>query len=213
MKTATLSLLFALSACALANAAEAFRMSLKDDALGALPAGWTAAKTGQGPGSVWQVVEDATAPGGRALAQTSSAGPKHFFNLCVADASSFTDLDISVAMKAIAGKNDQGGGLVWRYKDADNYYVARMNPLEDNYRVYKLVAGKRIQLGSVNMKAQAGQWLHLRVVQQGNHIQCFFDGKLHLDVKDETFKEAGKVGLWSKSDAQTRFAGLEVKGQ
>ena len=213
MKTATLSLLFALAACALASAAEQFRVSLKDDAPGSLPAGWTAAKTGQGSGSVWQVVEDATAPGGRALAQVSAAGPNRFFNLCVADATSFTDPDISVAMKAIAGKNDQGGGLVWRYKDADNYYIARMNPLEDNYRVYKVVAGKRTQLGNFDIKAQAGQWLRLRVVQQGNHIQCFLDDKLRLDVNDDTFKAAGKVGLWTKSDAQTRFAGLEVKGQ
>ena len=52
------------------------------------------------------------------------------------------------------------------YKDADNYYIARMNPLEDNYRVYKVVAGKRTQLGTVDIKIPSGEWHTLRVVQR-----------------------------------------------
>ena len=93
---------------------------------------------------------------------------------------SFTDVDLSVAFKAVAGKLDQGGGLVWRYKDANNYYIARMNPLEDNYRVYKVVAGKRTQLGSVDVKIPSGEWHTLRVVHKADHIQCYLDGKSYL---------------------------------
>ena len=82
-----------------------------------------------------------TAPSksGYVLAQTS-AGPKALFSLCVADDTSFQNVEASVAFKAVQGKEDQGGGIVWRYQDANNYYVARMNPLEDNFRVYKVVA-------------------------------------------------------------------------
>ena len=186
---------------------------LPDDAkVGELPAGWAAAKTGDGPGSVWKVVEDAAAPHGKkVLAQTAADGPNRLFNLCVAEKTSFSDVDLSVAFKAVAGKLDQGGGLVWRYKDHDNYYVARMNPLENNYRVYKVVAGKREQLGTVDEKVASGEWHVLRVVHKGDHIQCHLDGKLRLDVKDDTFKEAGKIGLWTKADAQTRFADLQVQ--
>ena len=101
---------------------------------------------------------------------------------------------------------------MWRYKDAGNYYVARMNPLEDNYRVYKVVAGKRTQLGSVDVKVPAGQWHTLRVVQKADRIQCYLDGKSQLDVKDDTFPDAGKIGLWTKADAQTDFADLKAKG-
>jgi hypothetical protein len=185
-------------------------LSLANVPVGELPRDWVAAKTGEGPGSVWKVVEDANAPAdGKALAQTSADGPKKLFNLCFNDKVKFRDLDVSVAFKAVAGKIDQGGGLVWRYKDHNNYYLARMNPLEDNYRVYKVVGGKRSQLGSVDLKAAPG-WHRLRVVQQGNHIQCRFDGKLFLDVKDDTFRDAGHVGLWTKSDAQTHFADLRA---
>ena len=99
--------------------------------VGKLPAGWTAGKTGKGKGSVWNVVADKTAPSktGHALAQTAE-GPASLFNLCVADGTSYEDVDVSVAFKAMKGKKDQGGGIVWRYQDANNYYVARFNPLD-----------------------------------------------------------------------------------
>src|SRR5262249_5850774 len=112
----------------------------KDD-LGKLPAGWKADKTGTGEGSVWKVVADDTSPSkkGHALAQTAE-GPNPLFNLCVLENSSFKDVEVTVAFKAVKGQKDQGGGIVWRYQDANNYYIARMNPLEDNFRLYKVVA-------------------------------------------------------------------------
>jgi hypothetical protein len=182
----------------------------EDGAVGKLPPGWTAAKTGKGEGSVWKIAEDKSAPKGpKVLAQTA-AGPATLFNLCVADIAKFTDLDVKVSFKAVKGEEDQGGGLVWRDKDADNYYVCRMNPLEDNFRVYKVVAGKRMQLGTASVKGAANQWHTIRVVHVGEHIKCSFNGKELLDVKDDTFKEAGKIGLWTKADAQTYFDNLIV---
>src|SRR4051812_3491146 len=100
----------------------------KDD-LGNMPAGWGAEKTGRGEGSIWKVVADDTAPSksGYALAQTAES-PNAMFNLCVLKDGSYKDVELSVAFKAIKGKNDQGGGFVWRYQDPNNYYVCRMNP-------------------------------------------------------------------------------------
>jgi hypothetical protein len=196
-----------------AQAGEPLALSLTDAKVGQLPAHWTATRTGQGPGSVWKVLEDATTPGGKVLAQTSDQGPNRLFNLCVADQSSFADLDLSVDFKPVAGKLDQGGGAVWRYRDAANYYVARMNPLETNFRVYKVVGGKRSQLATANVTAPAGKWYTLRIMHQGRHIQCYLDGKRYLDVQDDTFPAAGKVGLWTKADAQTRFANLRASGR
>jgi hypothetical protein len=187
-----------------------FLLSLANVPIGELPPGWMAARTGEGPGSAWKVVEDATAPGHKALAQTSAAGAKRLFNLCVAKKTSFRDLDLTVAFKAVAGKIDRGGGPVWRYTDAKNYYVARMNPLEDNYRVYKVVAGKRTQLATADLKVDAKKWHTLRVVHVGRHIECYFDGKRYLDVNDDAFPKAGKIGLWTKADAQTHFANFRA---
>src|SRR5262245_48048911 len=180
--------------------------------LGKLPAGWKAAQTGKGA-SVWKVVADDTAPGntGFALAQTTDDRPA-LFNLCVAEEPSLKDIEATVAFKANAGEKDQGGGIVWRYQDADNYYVARMNPLEDNFRVYKVVCGKRSpDLQNAEVKVPKGEWHTIKITMVGDKIECFLDGKKYLEAKDDTFANAGKVGLWTKSDAQTSFDTLTVK--
>jgi hypothetical protein len=179
--------------------------------LGKPPAGWTAAKTGDGEGSVWKVTEDKSAPSGaRVIAQTAK-GPRPLFNLCVAEDSKAVDLELSAAFKAVAGDVDQGGGLVWRYVDASNYYIARFNPLEDNFRLYKVMDGKRIQLATKEgLKAPAGEWHTLAIRMKGDEIACSLNGKRELEAKDGTFAKAGRIGLWTKADAQTYFDKVEV---
>jgi hypothetical protein len=200
-----------------AVSASAAEWTFEDAEAGKLPKGWTAAKTGEGPGSQWQVIADKTAPAGpKVLAQVSVEGPKPLFNLCVADAPKLADVDLTVQFKAVRGKIDQGGGPVWRYQDKDNYYVARMNPLELNYRVYKVVGGKRTQLGTADVDADdpaevAKKWHTIRIVHRGDRIQCYLNGKLDLDVKDDAIKAAGTVGLWTKADAVTSFDKLAVE--
>ncbi len=160
----------------------------------------------------WEVVADATAPSKtNVLAQLAkSSGPT--FNITLVNDTNYKDVDITVKMKAIAGSTDQGGGIVWRAKDAKNYYVARFNPLEDNYNLYRVVNGRRSEIKGAKVKSTPG-WHTLRVTMTGDHIQCYLDGQKHLDAKDSTFKEAGKIGLWSKSDAQSHFDDLDVIGK
>jgi hypothetical protein len=187
--------------------------SFSKNDLGKLPKGWKIDRTGKGEGSAWKVVADDTAPSksGHVLAQTAES-PASLFNLCVVDDASYQDVEIGVAFKAVKGNKDQGGGAIWRYQDNNNYYVARMNPLEDNYRLYKVVDGKRIQLATTeDLKVPVGTWHTLAVKMSGPRVECFLDGKKVLESKDDTFTRAGKVGLWTKADAQTYFDGLQIK--
>lgn len=176
------------------------------DKPGGLPEGFTS-EFGE-----WRVVADPTAPSKPNVLAQLAKNSGSTFNVTLISGASYKDLDISVKIKAIAGKEDQGGGLIWRAKDAKNYYVARYNPLEDNYRVYKIEKGRRIQLQSADIKHSEG-WYTLRVTMEGNHIQCYYDGKRYLDVKDLTFREQGKIGLWTKADAQSHFDDLTVSGK
>ncbi len=181
--------------------------------VGKLPKDWKADKTGKGEGSVWRVIAYDTSPSktGCALAQTAD-GPRRMFNLCVLEKSKYGDVEVKVAFKALKGKIDQGGGIVWRYQDANNYYVARMNPLEDNYRFYKVVNGKRTQLATQEgLKVPAGEWHTLEIECIGNKIECELDDKVILKLEDNTFAKPGKVGLWTKADAVTAFAGFTVE--
>jgi hypothetical protein len=119
-------------------------LQLGKNDVGKVPAGWKVAKTGTGEGRVWQVVADDTAPSrsGYVLAQTVES-PSEVFNVCVAEDIRYKDVELSVAFRAVAGQKDQGGGFVWRYQDNNNYYICLLNPLEDNYRVYKVTGGSR----------------------------------------------------------------------
>lgn len=188
-------------------------VTFSKDKVGKVPTGWKVDKTGKGEGSVWKVMADKTAPSGTGyvLAQTAK-GPNRLFNLCVMEKSSLKDVEISVHFKSVTGKIDQGGGVVWRYQDANNYYICRYNPLEENFRVYKVEGGKRTQLQSKGkLPLATGKWYTLSITQVGERIQCSLNGKKYLDVKDDTFKDAGKVGLWTKADAVTSFDNFKVK--
>jgi hypothetical protein len=216
MRWTTVGMLVVALASAAVWAAEGeariFKFS-KDD-VGKVPAGWNAEKTGKGAGSVWKVVADETAPSKSSyvLAQTARS-PGGVFNICVAENTKYKDVELSVSFKAIAGDSDQGGGFVWRYQDNNNYYICRMNPLEDNYRVYKVVAGKRTELGrKEGLKVKAGEWHKLKVEVKGNKMEGYLDGEKMWEITDDTYKDAGKVGLWSKADAQTHFDQFKAEG-
>jgi hypothetical protein len=201
MRRALIVLLATTLTIASAGAQAILRKSwtFENDPTGSIAGGFTGA-VGE-----WKVVQT---DAGRVLAQLASS-PGPVFNVALATDAGAREVDLAVRMRAIAGDEDQGGGLIWRARDAKNYYVARYNPLEDNFRVYKVVDGKRTQLGTADVKHHDG-WYALRVTMEGDHIACDLDGTKWLDVRDATFPDAGAVGLWSKSDARTQFDDLTL---
>ena len=172
------------------------------------PAGWTSSITGEGTPCQWKIIDD---NGNKVLAQLSSHSEEYHFNLIVNNSIISKDVEISVKFKGVKGHVDQGGGLLWRYQNENNYYVVRANPLEDNFRLYKVVNGNRKQFKSANFNIETGKWYDMKIVMNGNSIKCYFDDKLELEATDNTFQNAGKVGLWTKSDAVTSFDDFGVK--
>ena len=181
------------------------------DEVGKVPQDFTTALTGGGGEVKWTIVEDKTAPsGGKALAQTSTDDTDYRFPLCVYEKVSAKDVSVSVRFKPIAGKVDQGAGIVVRYQDKDNYYVTRANALEDNVRLYHVVKGKRKQFAGVNAKVETGKWHTLKLVAKGDRFQVHYDEKPLFEAQDATFKDAGKVGLWTKADSVIHFDDLTI---
>lgn len=176
-----------------------------------MPAGFHGARTGQGAQGTWAVMADPTAPSKpNVVAQTSRDRTDYHFPVLIADQGSFKDLESSVKFKAVEGEVDRAAGLVFRLKDANNYYVVRANALEDNYRLYRVVNGRRIQFAGANFKVTSGEWHELRVETAGNKFICYYDGAKKIEAADDTFKDAGKVGLWTKADSLTYFDDLRV---
>jgi hypothetical protein len=127
------------------------------------------------------------------------------YPICLNNDSNLKNGFIEVKFKAISGKDDQAAGLIWRAKDADNYYVARANALEDNVTIYHTLAGKRTEKKRTNIKVSPKQWQTLRVDFNGSKFTVSLNGMNVLEWEDSTLKEAGKVGLWTKADSVTLF--------
>ena len=199
-------------------AAETTRVTFDGDAPGRPPAGFVFTVSANDPPGVW-VVRDDDAPGrGRVLVQTSADGRGSRFPMAVVEGMVAADVDVSVKIKPMAGREDQAGGLVWRYQDPGHYYVVRVNALEGNVVLYKVDAGRRVDLPlkgegrTYGKKAtvSTGQWGELRVVAVGPRFEVFWNGARLFEAEDATFSQSGRVGLWTKADSVTAFDDLTV---
>ena len=179
------------------------------DRVDAPPSHFALARTGGGAPGRWVVRHEAGAPsGGNVLAQVDADDTSSRFPLAVAIEPSLQDLRLSVKCKAVSGKIDRACGLVFRYRDENNYYVARANALEDNVRLYRVVDGERRQFAGERLVVAPKVWHELRLDARGSTFSVWLDGKLLFTAEDSTFQEPGKVGLWTKSDSVTWFDGL-----
>jgi hypothetical protein len=192
------------------------KVDFSDDPLGQPPKGFEFGHTAKaGAPGKWLIQAEGA---NKYLVQTDPDSTRSRFPVAVLSDVSAADVDVSVRFKPVSGRIDQAAGLVWRYRDQDNYYIARANALEDNVVLYKVENGKRIDLPvkgegrTYGKKAEVatGQWSTLRVVATGPLFEVHFNGTGLYDVEDRTFTAAGKVGVWTKADSVTQFDDLTV---
>jgi hypothetical protein len=180
--------------------------SFEADAVGGPPRGWLLTMTGRGAPK-WTVERDEG--GGAVLKQSGKAS----YPVALKEGTNLRDGFVEVKFKPISGSEDRAGGIVWRARDGNNYYVVRANALEDNVVLYKTVNGVRSALDivgrkggyGINVPVPANEWLELRVDFSGSRFRVRYNGKQLFEVEDSTFREAGKVGLWTKADSVTLF--------
>jgi len=183
------------------------------DVVGSPPAGFEFARTGQGAEGKWVVREDTEKTGNRVLVQESADTTDYRFPLAVLKEGTYRDPTLTVRARPISGEVDQGFGLVWRYRDANNYYVTRCNADEDNCTIYHTVAGRRRPFQNKAIKVAKNAWHTLKMSASGNHFVVWFDGTKVLDATDDTFKDAGRVGLWTKADSVIQFDDFAIEGR
>ena len=197
MKKASIGLL----ALLVSTAVLAQTANFDSDAVGAPPAGWTCGSTGGGAPR-WSVMADPGAPSKpNVLMQTGSGS----FPWCVKDGTALADGFVEVKFKPVSGRNDRAGGVVWRWKDSDRYYVARANALENNVSLYHVERGSRKTLKYVDAPVAPGAWHTLRVEFAGTRITVSLDGRRVIDLDDSHIAGPGAVGVWTKADSVTAF--------
>ncbi len=179
------------------------------DAADKEPAGFEFATTAQSPAGKWLVKKDG---GSNVLAQVDTDKSDRRFAMAVVKDAVFKNVRLSVRARPVSGEVDQAAGLVWRYKDADNYYVARSNVLESNVRLYRVVNGSRIKFaGKEEIKLKTGDWQTLKIEHKGAAIRVTLNDEKVIETEDKTFADAGRVGVWIKSDSVTQFDDLSAE--
>src|SRR5437870_8884265 len=176
----------------LAAGAFAGTVHFDDAKTGELPPGWTGTKTGSG-NPKWTVERDDSAPSKPNVLKQSGQAT---YPVCIKDDTSLKDGFVEMKFKPISGKADQAGGVIWRAKDSNNYYIARANALEDNVTIYDTVNGRRTERKRTNTKVATNQWHTLRVDFQDKHFTVTLDGKKAIEWDDTKISDAGKVGVW-----------------
>ena len=185
--------------------------SFDSDEPNATPGYFAFARTGEGREGRWIVLAQPDAPsGGHVLAQVDADRTDFRFPIALVAEETHRDLGLSVKCKLISGEVDQACGLVFRYRDADNYYITRANALEGNIRLYVVKDGRRQQLASFSGSVTPKAWHDYRVEATGGNIEVFWDGKRVLSAADTTFPEGGRIGVWTKADSVTYFDDLSI---
>jgi hypothetical protein len=190
---------------------------------GKLPPGWTVGMTHDGAAPRWEIVRDESAPKPPCvLAQLSQDGTAGRFPLAIWDRIAIRDGEVSVAFKTVSGAVDQAAGIVWRYQDANNYYIVRANALEENVVLYRVANGVRLSIAPKGLPSRSygvkheiprGQWNTLKVAFNDSSFVVFLNRERLFDTEDKTFTDAGKTGLWTKADSVTYFDEFSVTGR
>jgi hypothetical protein len=179
---------------------------------GKLPSGWAIDATHpKEPLAIWEVIpKNISSPENKILALSKvQAYYGNTYNLCYTRSVPFLNGEISVQFKAVSGQIDQGGGIIWRVQDRDNYYVARFNPLEDNFRFYSVKNGIRDEIASAHITLDNG-WHEMKIIQHNTHFEGYIDGKKLLESDNGDCTKSGGTGLWTKADAATAFDDFKV---
>src|SRR5258707_9910039 len=190
-----------------ASEVQVIRLASADAVMGAPSESCRPALTGQGGPVAWQIL---LLHNRAALAEMSGVAVDNRFPLCVFDKVKARDVELGVSFTPVAGKIDQAAGLMFRVRDANNYYVVRANALENNVNLYHVTNGVRRQIAGVGVPVLTGKTQQLGVRIEGDIIEVTFDGRLLIRVNDTTIQEAGAVGLWTKADSLTAFYELTV---
>lgn len=184
-------------------------VNFDSEKLGSLPNGWLAGDTGgmwsrllSKNAFKWSVETDATAPSKANVLKQSGTGT---FPWCVKKDVQLTNGFVEVKFKSISGNEDQAGGIVWRWKDGNNFYIARANALENNVSLYYTEDGNRKTIKYVDAPVASNQWHVLRVDFSGKHIGVSLDGKIYIEQNDKHISGSGAVGVWTKADSVTSF--------
>lgn len=133
----------------------------------------------------------------------------HYFPLAIAKGSNLAKGSAQVMVKPVSGIIDQAGGLAFAIRDWANYFVFRINALENNAVLFEFLNNKRLQRSTIDTPVASDCWYNLRIEINGKLLRAYLGDLLVMEYGAER-DLAGYVGLWTKADSVTLFKDLKI---
>jgi hypothetical protein len=190
------------------NPAAAETLGFDSDTVGQPSTGWTCGTTGKGS-QRWVVEANTSAP---TLPNVLKHEDSATFAWCVRSGAAPENGVVQVKFKPVSGKEDQAGGVVWRWKNSNNYYIARANALEGNVSLYYMSNGTRRTIKYVSAPVAPDSWHTLQVTYKSSLIRVALNGRTYIETNDDHITGAGRVGVWTKAGSITLFDDFTYSG-
>jgi len=178
-----------------------------DSALGARPDGFVFAAARQALPGLWEV------RGSGARRHLIHAGDPTVTmrGISVATVSAAAPADIRVTARVRLVDGDRAGGVVWRFRDANNFYFMALDLTAHTAAVVRVTGGNRILLDIVrDINLDADSWHTVSVTHEGAQIHATVNGIGVLQARDGVIPEGGRAGLWSAGNSTTWFDDLAL---
>ena len=158
--------------------------------------------------SKWSVIDN---DAGRGLARIGPEPNDDRMAFALYRRFSGRDVYVSTRFLTIPGKVDQAAGLFVRFRSPDDHYAVRANALDNSVTLYRIAAGRREMIGSMDINVSGEARHTLSIAASEDRLTVFFDGKELFVATDRRFPvPPGKVGLWTQADSMPLFESLEV---
>lgn len=177
---------------------------------GSDPNGCTAAISGLGGPSAWQVRIERLLLDGKALVEASRQANQNRFPLCIADRPVAKNAEVELTFVAHDGGVARAAGLVLRFTDPQDFYVVEADALVGTVRLMRVVNGERREIAGHAVALSANQAHTLAIKAVDDSFAISLDGELLLETQDRAIAAPGRFGVWSQADSRTSFGDLFI---
>jgi hypothetical protein len=186
-------------------------IAFAENRIGKPPADFDLGASGSGQPGKWTIVRNPTASQGFALEHTSGDATDDQSEFAIYRSLSLKNLTVSTRFKLIAGTR-AGAGLVFRFRDANNYYVLSASAAEGRVGISCVTDGEVEGISDTDADVVLNHWQTLKLTVNGDQFEVSLDDVPLFTAWDRTFLTDGNIGLWTESDNVTYFEQFNITG-
>jgi hypothetical protein len=183
-------------------------INFDEDTIGAAPDGFFFAAARQAHPGTWEVL----GKGNRRHLSHSADPSVTLRGISVAGFSYTAPDDVRVATRLRLADGDRAGGVVWRYRDPNNFYFMAVVYADHTAGLFRVTGGNRVMLHQVrDINLDPDAWHSMTVVHDGDDILGTIDGIGILRARDRGLADGNRAGVWSAGNTTGWFDDVTIE--